>query len=207
LTIVGYRHALVSPASTRFAVLASGSGTNLQALIDARIAGLAVVISDVSDSGALLRAREAGLPAEFVPHGDDRIRNTELVCEVAIRHGAGALVLAGFMRILGPAAIRAFPDRIVNIHPSLLPAFPGVDAVAQALAAGVKVSGVTVHFVDEQIDHGPIIAQRAVPVLPEDDVDSLHARIRKEEHDLYPRVVRALITGRLTVKERRVIWS
>lgn len=203
-TIVGYRHASLR---LTFAVLASGSGTNLQALIDDGVPGLAVVISDVADCGALVRARAAGLPSEFIPHGPDRIHNTKLVCDAASRHGAGALVLAGFMRILASTALRRFPDRIINIHPSLLPAFPGVDAVGQALAAGVTVTGVTVHFVDEQVDHGPIIAQRAVPVLPGDDEASLHARIQKEEHDLYPQVVRALVAGRLAVEKGKVIWS
>ena len=115
-------------------------------------------------------------------------------------------MLAGFMRILGPEAVARFPNRIVNIHPSLLPAFPGLDAVSLALAAGVKVTGVTVHFVDEQVDHGPIIAQRAVPVLPGDDKATLHDRIQIEEHDLYPRVVAALLANQLTVEGRTVRW-
>lgn len=120
--------------------------------------------------------------------------------------GAQALVLAGFMRILGHEAVTRFPNRILNIHPSLLPAFPGVDAVEQALAAGVPVTGVTVHFVDERVDHGPTIAQTEVPVLPGDDHVSLHRRIQVAEHDLYPRVVRALVEGRLFVDNGKVIW-
>jgi phosphoribosylglycinamide formyltransferase-1 len=110
------------------------------------------------------------------------------------------------MRILGPAAPRTLPNRIVNIHPSLLPAFPGRAAVEQALAAAVKITGVTIHFVDELVDHGPIIAQQAVPVMPDDDVASLHGRIQAEEHRLYPQVVEALIGGRLEVEGRQVLW-
>jgi len=117
------------------------------------------------------------------------------------------LVLAGFMRILGAEAVARFPNRILNIHPSLLRAFPGVDAVEQAVRAGVPVTGVTVHFVDELVDHGPIIAQTEVPVLPGDDHSSLHRRIQVAEHDLYPRVVRALVEGRLLVENGKVIWA
>ena len=116
-------------------------------------------------------------------------------------------MLAGFMRILGPEAIARFPNRILNIHPSLLPAFPGVDAVEQALQAGVPVTGVTVHFVDERVDHGPIIKQIEVPVLPDDDHASLHGRIQVVEHDVYPQVVRALVEGKLFVDNGTVIWS
>jgi phosphoribosylglycinamide formyltransferase-1 len=116
------------------------------------------------------------------------------------------MVLAGFMRILAAEAVGRFPNRILNIHPSLLPAFPGANAVAQALAHGVTVTGVTIHLVDEQVDHGPIIAQRAVPVLPDDDVAALHARIQVQEHDLYPRVVRAFVAGEVAVVDGRVVW-
>ena len=121
--------------------------------------------------------------------------------------GVEALVLAGFMRILGPEAMKRFPNRILNVHPSLLPAFPGVDAVGQALRAGVQVTGVTVHFVDERVDHGPIIAQEAVAVHAGDDEAVLHARIQATEHDLYPRVVKALVEGKVLVDNGKVIWS
>jgi phosphoribosylglycinamide formyltransferase-1 len=188
------------------AVLVSGAGSNLQALIDAPVAGLAVVISDVADAPALDRARRAGLPVEVIPSGLDRPSLTEAVCDLAGSHQVEGLVLAGFMRILGREAIRRFPNRIINIHPSLLPAFPGRDAVAQALARGVQVTGVTVHFVDEEIDHGPIIAQQAVPVLPGDDEATLHARIQKVEHELYPRVVAAFGRGDLSVENGIVSW-
>ncbi|MGH8957104.1 MAG: phosphoribosylglycinamide formyltransferase, partial [Acidimicrobiia bacterium] len=144
---------------------------------------------------------------ELVPFENDRTTFTDSVLKAASAHQVGAVVLAGFMRILGPTAPQTFPDRIVNIHPSLLPSFPGRNAVEQALAAGVKISGVTVHFVDQYVDHGPIIAQQAVPVLPDDNVESLHARIQTEEHQLYPRVVNALLQGRLAVNNRRVSWT
>ncbi len=114
------------------------------------------------------------------------------------------MVLAGFMRVLSPSFIDRFPNRILNIHPSLLPSFPGTDAVAKALDQGVKVTGVTVHFVDEKVDHGPVIAQRAVSVESDDTVESLHARIQIEEHDLYPAVVRAFVRGELSVDGRKV---
>ena len=120
---------------------------------------------------------------------------------------AEALVLAGFMRILSPIALETFPDRILNIHPSLLPAFPGARAVAQALAYGAKVTGVTVHFVDEEVDHGPIIAQRPVPILEDDTVETLHERIQIEEHKLYPEVTSAFARGRIEVIGREVIWT
>ena len=190
----------------RYAVLASGSGSNLQALLDSGITKPAVVIGDL-ECGALERARTASIPTELVPFTGDRTVFTSAILELARSHEVGILVLAGFMRILGPAAPQVLPNRIVNIHPSLLPAFPGHDAVGQALAAGVKVTGVTVHFVDEFVDHGPIIAQRAVPVLAEDSPESLHARIQREEHQLYPRVVEALLEGRLVVNDRLVKWT
>lgn len=143
----------------------------------------------------------------MVRYGDNRTGFTKEICDVAEGAGVEALVLAGFMRILGAEAIARFPYRIINVHPSLLPAFPGVDAVGQALRAGVQVTGVTVHFVDERVDHGAIIAQRAVPVHPGDDEASLHARIQLREHEIYPRVVRALVEGRLLVDNGKVIWS
>lgn len=190
----------------RYAVLASGSGSNLQALIESKIPKPTIVIGDL-ECGALERARKVNIPAELVPFKGDRRAFTATILDLARSHGVGTLVLAGFMRILGPAASQSLPNRIVNIHPSLLPAFPGRDAVGQALAAGVKITGVTVHFVDEFVDHGPIIAQQAVPVFVDDSVESLHARIQKEEHQLYPRVVKALLEGRLVVKDRRVTWT
>ncbi len=196
------------------AVLVSGSGSNLQAILDAArqpgyAARVVAVISDRSGVQALDRAAGAGVPAEVVAWRayPDRSSFTAAVCAAAERHGARALVLAGFMRILSPEAIAGFPDAILNVHPALLPAFPGAHAVRQALEHGVKVSGVTVHFVDEEVDHGPIIAQEAVPVLPGDDEAALQARIQAVEHRLYPAVVDAFAAGRLRVDGRTVVWS
>ena len=197
------------------AVLVSGSGSNLQSLLDASVADpefgarIAVVISDRPRVGALERALGAGVPAEVVRWGefDDRESFSLAVCDTAERYGARALILAGFMRILSPVAIDRYPNRIINIHPALLPAFPGAHAVPAALAHGVKVSGVTVHYVDDEVDHGPIIAQQAVAVRPDDTEETLHARIQKEEHVLFPIVVKAFAAGRLRVAGRHVIWE
>lgn len=194
----------------KIAVLASGSGTNLQALIDAEDLGaeIVVLIVDHSGIGAIDRAKAAGIPVELVEYSDfeDRDSFSAAVADAAARAGADALVLAGFMRILSPVAIARFPQRIINIHPSLLPAFPGAHAIAQALAHGVKLTGVTVHFVDEEVDHGPIIAQRPVPLLNGDTEKTLHERIQVEEHKLYPEVVAAFAAGDISVLGREVIW-
>lgn len=193
------------------AVLASGSGTNLQVLIDTPDIRprLQLVVSDKPQARALDRAEEAGIPTTVVQWRDhaDRDGFSTAVGDAIEDSGAKGVVLAGFMRILSPSFIERFPNRILNIHPSLLPAFPGGTAVEDALEHGVKTTGVTVHFVDEQVDHGPIIAQRAVPVLDDDDADSLHARIQVEEHSLYPEVVRAFARGDLRVEGRKVMWS
>ena len=197
------------------AVLVSGSGSNLQALLDAASgdpdfgAEIVVVISDRPGVRALERAHRAGVPTEVIGWGDfnDRKSFSVAVCDTAQGHGAQALILAGFMRILAPVAVDRFPNRVINIHPALLPAFPGAHGVPEALAHGVKVSGVTVHFVDGEVDHGPIIAQRAVPVRSDDTEETLHARIQQEEHRLFPEVVKAFAAGRLRVDGRRVIWE
>jgi phosphoribosylglycinamide formyltransferase 1 len=192
----------------KLGVLVSGRGTNLQALLDADLAPgeIAVVISNRPDAYALERAKAAGVPAVVIDHKafpDRDAFEVVVLAELAAR-GVEAIVLAGFMRILGGRFIAAFPGRIVNTHPALLPAFPGVDAPAQAIAHGAKLSGVTVHFVDGGVDTGPIIAQRAVPVLAGDTAETLHARIQIEEHRLLPRVVQALAAGRITCEGRRV---
>ncbi len=187
----------------QYAVLASGSGSNFAALIRGGTEKPSLLITD-RPCGAEEIAEAAGIKVMRVDHIGHREQITDRILEAA--EGVGLLVLAGFMRILAPSAPAAFPDRIVNIHPSLLPAFPGKDAVAQALSAGVKVSGVTVHLVDELVDHGPIIAQRAVPVEQNDTVDSLHRRIQTEEHDLYPQVVNALVANRIKVVDGKVLW-
>lgn len=194
------------------AVLVSGSGSNLQAIIDAAekpdyAAKIVVVISDRPGVKGLDRAVAAGIATAAVDWSDfdSRDQFSLAICDAAKRHGAEALVLAGFMRVLAPIAIERFPDRIINIHPALLPAFPGGHAVRDTLAYGATVTGVTVHFVDEQVDHGPIIYQEAVPILEDDDEASLHARIQKVEHRVYPEVIEALARGELAVEGRRVI--
>ena len=194
-------------------VLVSGRGSNLGALLAAQAAGtlapaeIVAVISNRPDAAALDRARAAGVPADVIDHRvflDRADFDRELVAALRARD-VEAVVLAGFMRILTPAFLDAFPGRVINTHPALCPAFPGTGAPAQALAHGVKVTGVTVHFVDAGVDTGPIIAQRAVPVLPGDDAGSLHARIQVEEHRLLPAVVRALAAGRLAIEGRKVV--
>ncbi len=193
--------------------MVSGNGTNLQALLDAEARGelapaeIAVVISNRPDVPALARAAKAGKPAVVVDHKQftERTAFEERMLEELSDHRIEAIVLAGFMRVLTPRFVDAFPLRIVNTHPSLLPAFPGTDGPAQALAHGVKVAGVTVHFVDTSLDGGPIIAQAAVPVLPGDDASALHARIQREEHLLLPRVVQRLAAGRYACEGRVVV--
>jgi len=190
----------------RLAVLASGTGTNLQALLDDPVVGpwVALVVSDREDARALDRACDRGVEAVFLDPkavADRASYDRELV-EVLRSHRIGLVVLAGFMRILGPEVVQAFPDRIVNIHPALLPAFPGAHGIADAFGWGVKVTGVTVHLVDEEMDHGPIVAQEAVRILPEDDLASLEARIHEVEHRIYAPAVRALVEGRVELEGR-----
>ena len=189
------------------AVFVSGNGSNLQALIDADLAPgrIALVVSNKAEAFALERAARAGIPSVVIDHrGKTRDAfESELLAALAAR-AIDAVVLAGFMRVLTAGFTDRFPYRIVNTHPSLLPAFPGVDAPAQAIAHGVKVAGVTVHFVDATLDGGPIIAQVAVPVLPTDDARTLHARILVEEHRLLPAVVQRLAAGRLSCEGRIV---
>jgi phosphoribosylglycinamide formyltransferase-1 len=190
----------------RLGVLVSGSGTNLQAILDAIThaslpAELAVVISNKPDALALARAEKAGVSTEVVPHRDFPSReafDAKLV-ERLQHHRVECVVLAGFMRIVTPVLLAAFPDRVVNIHPSLLPAFPGTNAQAQALDYGVRVAGCTVHLVDGGTDTGPILAQATVDVLEGDTVESLTARILAEEHRLLPSVLRAIAEGRVRV--------
>ena len=195
----------------QIAVLVSGSGSNLQALLDADDLGaeIVLVLSDKADAHGLERARAAGIPTAVVGWSDqpDRASFTTAVCDAIDDAGAEAVVLAGFMRILSAEAVERFPMRILNIHPSLLPSFPGAHAVEDSLAHGAKVTGVTVHFVDEQVDHGPVIAQRPVLIDDGDDADSLHARIQQLEHQLYPEVVAAFAAGRITVEGRTVHWE
>lgn len=196
----------------RFAVLVSGSGTNLQALLDAEAAGslapaeIVAVVSNRPGAKALDRAAAAGKPAYLIDHKAHPSREAfeDALLAVLAEARVEAVALAGFMRVLTPRFIGAYPQRIVNTHPALLPAFPGVDAAGQALAHGCKLTGVTVHFVDTGVDTGPIIAQRAVPILPDDTVDRLQHRIQIEEHRLLPAVVQALAAGRITCEGRSV---
>ncbi len=195
----------------RIGVLVSGRGSNLQALIDAARRGelggeVAVVVSNVAGAPALERARAAGIPAVFRDHRGKKREDfdAELV-EVLSAHRVDLVCLAGFMRLLSPVFVRAFPGRVVNIHPALLPAFPGLDAQRQAWEHGAKVSGATVHLVDEGLDSGPIVAQEAVSVLSRDTPETLAARILEVEHRLYPRAVRLLLEGRCRVEGRRVM--
>ncbi|HEX4423698.1 MAG TPA: phosphoribosylglycinamide formyltransferase [Kofleriaceae bacterium] len=195
----------------KIGVLVSGTGTNLQALLDAQARGeiapgeIAVVVSNRRGVPALGRAAAAGVPAEVVEHaGLAREAFETRLLAVLARHAVEAVVLAGFMRILTAHFLDRFPLRVVNTHPSLLPAFPGTDAPAQALAYGVKLAGVTVHFVDHGVDTGPIIAQAQVAVADDDDPRTLHARIQREEHRLLPIVVQRLAAGRLSCQGRLV---
>ena len=192
-------------------VLISGRGSNLQALIDAQERGdlggvIAVVISNVETAAGLERARHAGIPTAVRDHrGRQREDYDAEVVAVLREHGVELVCLAGFMRLLSPLFVRAFPGRILNVHPALLPAFPGIDAQRQAVEHGVKVSGATVHLVDEGLDSGPIVAQEAVPVLSGDTAESLAARILEAEHRIYPHAVRLLLGGRYRIEGRRVI--
>jgi len=192
-------------------VLISGRGSNLQALIDAgrrsELGGeIAVVFSNVETAPGLERARRAGIPVAFRDHrGRAREAFDAEVVGILRAHGVGLVCLAGYMRLLSPAFVQAFPGRVLNVHPALLPAFPGLHAQRQALAHGVKVAGATVHVVTDELDAGPILAQEAVPVLEGDDEASLAARILEAEHRIYPRAVRAMLEGRVRLAGRRAI--
>ncbi len=198
--------------SLRVGVLASGRGSNLQAILDAAAhpgypARVAVVVSDRERAAALERATAAGVPAVFVNPKDYADRDAyDAALAGALRdHQVGLVCLAGFMRILTPAFVHVFDGRILNIHPSLLPAFPGLHPHRQALEHGVRISGATVHFVEADVDTGPIVLQAAVPVEPGDTEATLAARVLVEEHRLYPAAVRLFAEGRLRISGRRVI--
>jgi phosphoribosylglycinamide formyltransferase 1 len=197
----------MTEAKLALGVLVSGSGTNLQAVLDAAARGtlpaqVRVVIANVATAKGLDRARAAGVPAIVVDHKafpSREVFDAEVV-RVLLAHGVSCVVLAGFMRIVTKVLLDAFPDRVVNIHPSLLPAFPGVDAQGQAFRYGVRVAGCTVHLVDAGTDTGPILAQAAVPVLEGDDEESLKARILAREHELLPEVLGWIAAGRVAVE-------
>ncbi len=199
----------------RLGILASGRGSNLQAVIDAIENGslsarVAVVISNKRDAEALERARRHGAPDVFVdpkpftgqPEG--REAYDQALLAVLHKHDVELVLLAGYMKIVTPVFIKAYPDRMMNIHPSLLPSFPGLDVQQKALDWGVKVAGCTVHFVTDKVDEGPIIMQAAVPVLDGDTAETLSARILAQEHRIYPKAVQLFAEGRLTVEGRRV---
>lgn len=203
------------PPIFRLALLGSGKGSNAAAIADACAAGVipaqvAVVLSDVPQAGILERARERGLDARHIPPGKFRAKLDETAEEAFLQELRKAqvdlVVLAGFMRILKGEFLREFAHKVVNIHPALLPAFPGLEAWKQALEYGVKMTGVTVHFVDQGIDTGPIIAQETVPVLPGDTAEILHARIQEVERRLYPAVIASLARGEIRVAGRQTVW-
>lgn len=192
-------------------VLVSGRGSNLQALLNAaregRLGGeVAVVVSNVAAAPALDKARSAGVPAFVSDHrAKPREDHDRAVLRILQDHGAELVCLAGYMRLLSVPFLSALPHRVVNIHPSLLPAFPGLDAQRQAWEHGVKVAGATVHLVEEALDAGPIVMQEAVPVAPDDTAERLAARILEAEHRLYPRAVRLLLSGRWRLEGRRFV--
>ena len=200
----------------RIGVLGSGKGSNFVAIADAIAAGkipaeITIVLSDVETAGILAHARERKIPAQFIPPGKFRTKLDEAAEQAFVTTLQNAkvdlIVLAGFMRVLKGDFLRAFEGRIVNVHPSLLPSFPGLEGWKQALDYGVKVAGCTVHFVDASVDSGPIIGQQAVPVLDDDTAQSLHRRIHAAEHELYPQCIAALARKEISVAGRRVIWK
>lgn len=195
----------------RLGVLISGTGTNLQAIIDAAKAGridasVVVVISDTRGALGLERARNHGICAEVIERASFGSRDefeTAIVSQLK-QHGVELVCLAGFMRVLGKVVLEAFPGRIINIHPALLPSFAGLEAQRKALEYGVKIAGCTVHFVDEKADHGPVIVQAAVEVKEDDTVSTLRERILREEHRIYPKAIQLIAQGRLEITGRRV---
>jgi phosphoribosylglycinamide formyltransferase-1 len=197
-------------------VLGSGKGSNFVAIADAVAAGkipasVAIVLSDVEGAGILAHARDRKIPAQFIPPGKFRTKLDEDAERAFVSALQAAqvdlIVLAGFMRVLKGEFLRAFEGRIINIHPSLLPSFPGLEAWKQVLNHGVKVTGCTVHFVDAGVDCGPIIGQQTVPVLDNDTPETLHQRIQAAEHELYPKCVAAIARGEISIAGRRVIWK
>ncbi len=203
-----------NPEPLKIAILGSGSGSNCQSIIDAIADGtlnatIVCVISDVDDAKILDRARAHNIPCHYISGApfktkiDGEAETAYIDCIQA--SGADVIVLAGFMRIIKPRLLETFPQRIINIHPSLLPAFPGLHAWKQALDYGVKVAGCTVHFVDAGTDTGPIIVQKSVPVLDDDTTESLHARIQVQEHIAYPEALRRIASGAIALKGRTVV--
>ncbi len=197
----------------RLGVLGSGSGSNMQSIQDAIEAGtldaeIVVVLTDVPDAGILARAARHKIPGILVDHAPFKTKlegkAEEEVIRILREYAVDTVVLAGYMRIVKPGLLNAFPQRVLNIHPALLPAFPGLHGWTQALEYGAKVAGCTVHFVDTGVDSGPIILQASVPVLDDDTPETLHARIQVEEHRIYPEAIRLLAADRLEINGRRV---
>ena len=198
--------------SRTLGVLISGRGSNLQAILDAIAEGrldarVGVVVSNQADARGLERAEAAGVPTAVVSHKDYDSREAfdEAVLARLNHHDVDVVCLAGFMRILSPVLVRAFSNRVLNIHPSLLPAFVGLHAQRQAVEHGAKVSGCTVHLVDEELDHGPILLQAPVPVEERDSEESLSARILEQEHNLYPEAIQLILDGKVRVDGRRAL--
>jgi phosphoribosylglycinamide formyltransferase-1 len=196
----------------RLGVLISGRGSNLQSIIDAVASGaldatVAVVISNRPGAAGLVRAHDAGIDTMVVSPRDHTTRDAydQTVAEALKGYGVGLVCLAGFMRLIGPRLLEAFPERILNIHPSLLTSFPGLDAQAQAIAHGVRVSGTTVHFVTAGLDDGPIVLQAAVPVADDDTAETLAARTLIEEHRIYPAAIATVLEGGWRIEGRRFI--
>ena len=199
------------PPLKKLGILLSGRGSNFEAIADSIKTGklqaeIAIVISNRADAPGLESAKRRGLYAQLIP-SKGRVREEHDAEVVAALKGAQVdlVCLAGYMRLLSPEFVRAFPDQIVNIHPSLLPAFPGMDAQKQALDYGAKITGCTVHFVDEHLDHGPIILQKTVPVFDSDDVHTLSARILEQEHCAYSEAIGLILSGEFEVVDRRVL--
>lgn len=213
MTTHSQAHALPQPPTpARLGILLSGRGSNFlaiaQAIADGRIpaASIAIVLANVEDAPGLDAARRLGLPtACFVSRGRTRAQHDADVIACLRQHQVDLVCLAGYMRLLSPAFIAAFPQRILNIHPSLLPAFPGLDAQTQAFDYGCTLAGCTVHFVDEHLDHGVIILQRAVPVLPTDDAHTLAQRILEQEHQAYPEAIARVLSGHYQISGRRYL--
>lgn len=201
---------IIRPRNRRIGILLSGRGSNSEAIATAIDRGsldaqIGIVISNIDGAPGLKRAEERGLRSRFVPsRGQPRDEFDRTVLSLLIEHDVSLVCLAGFMRILGPDFVATFPYGILNIHPSLLPSFPGLHVQQQALDYGVRVSGCTVHFVDESLDGGPIIRQAVVTVLDEDTPESLAARILLEEHRIYPEAIDAVLSGRCEIRGRRV---
>jgi phosphoribosylglycinamide formyltransferase-1 len=203
----------MTSAPKKLGILLSGRGSNFLAIAEAvsggilrGVAEIAVVIANTAEAQGLQRARELGLPAELLASkGRKRAEHDADVAACLREHGVDLVILAGYMRLLSAEFVAAFPDRILNIHPSLLPAFPGLEAQTQALEYGAKIAGCTVHFVDEHLDHGVIVLQRSVPVQETDDAHALADRILHEEHVAYPEAIRRVLSGEYRVEGRRFL--